>query len=537
VTTMQPVLFRSAKFLLGFLTRLNWERIFLVTLTLVSLFSLFYNLELSPRTWHDEGAAMLLARTVAEDGVYSVRNSGGYQSFGPVQSVGPTVILPVALSFKLFGAGILQGRMVAVLFACVTLVVIYKLGKSFFGFFSTMIGLFLLIGSTSAQFLYFGRQPLGEAPALCLFLAGWYCWFIGKQRNVKGYYALAGILIGLSMVTKSSYVVLGGVLLFALCILDIIYYRQKNLFPVLGIAATASLLVIGWILFQRLYFGNEVFTRNAGIMRELGQATTGLSLFNIYLQAKFLLGSKSDYFYFLLGIPSLFYAAYLSIQKDERGFLTAALTLFAGLWLAYYFYSVPWPAYLFVPSALVALFTGKLWHDLISKFCLPPEKLIEGLEQERFTALVQTGILYTVLIMFILYPLQNAIQFHVLGRDNAPQQLAEFMNREVDQDILVETWERELGILTDHLYHFPEQSRLIDVHAAKYRQSSQGYLLGYEYFNKTQPSFLVVGRFAREFPLYDPSFLSQNATVVAQFGDDGLGAYEIFEINYPLIAP
>ena len=63
----------------------------------------FYNLGINPRPWHDEGANLGLARTLAEDGVYASRNSDGYQTFGAVQSIGPTVVVPVAISHKLFG--------------------------------------------------------------------------------------------------------------------------------------------------------------------------------------------------------------------------------------------------------------------------------------------------------------------------------------------------------------------------------------------------------------------------------------------------
>src|SRR6476620_1475724 len=84
----------------------------LIGLLPILFFLIFYNLGTNPRPWHDEGTYLDLARTLAEDGVYAVRNSDGYQTFGAIQSVGPTVIVPIALSFKLFGTGIIQGRAV-----------------------------------------------------------------------------------------------------------------------------------------------------------------------------------------------------------------------------------------------------------------------------------------------------------------------------------------------------------------------------------------------------------------------------------------
>src|SRR5512141_3021366 len=79
------------------------------TMLVALCFLALIHLDTTPRPWHDEGGSLSLAKTLAEDGVYAVRTSDGYQTFGFVQSVGPLVVLPIAASFRLFGAGLLQG--------------------------------------------------------------------------------------------------------------------------------------------------------------------------------------------------------------------------------------------------------------------------------------------------------------------------------------------------------------------------------------------------------------------------------------------
>lgn len=152
-----------------FTSKVSMKNVVSILFVLIIPTLLLYNLDTSPRPWHDEGNAMLLARTLLEDGVYAVKTSTGYQTFGAVQSIGPTVILPVALSFKVFGVGILQGRIVVAVYSFLTLLVIYKLINTIFNTPSALLGLLLLLGSISSQFLYYGRQVLAEVPALGFF--------------------------------------------------------------------------------------------------------------------------------------------------------------------------------------------------------------------------------------------------------------------------------------------------------------------------------------------------------------------------------
>ena len=100
-----------------------WEAAAIAVLCLCVPVLLFYNLALNPRPWHDEGGTLTLARTLAERGVYSIEHSEGYQTFGAVQSVGPTVVLPIAVAYRLFGSGLVQGRAVVACYAGLSILV------------------------------------------------------------------------------------------------------------------------------------------------------------------------------------------------------------------------------------------------------------------------------------------------------------------------------------------------------------------------------------------------------------------------------
>ncbi len=525
---------RQTKYMKSF----NPETLTRITATLLFVliipFLLLYNLGTSPRTWHDEGNAMLLAKTLAQDGVYAVKTSTGYQTFGAVQSVGPTVILPVSLSFRLFGVGLLQGRLIAALYSFLTLVIIYKLIVKIFNAPIAIFGILLLLGSTSAQFLYFGRQVLGEVPALGFFLGGWYFWLLGKETKKPMYFGVAGLLIGASMVTKSSYLLIAGAVLVIVTFLDLIYYKLGSFFSLFWVAGISIVIFAIWTIFQRQYYGAKVFGENLVLLGQLGKSTTGFSIHGLVEQVKFLIGAKNDHFYFLWGIPVLIYSVMLCLQRDERGFITCVMTSFSILWLMYYFYSVPWSAYLVAPAAVVALLTGKFLFDLISHFAAFYTNIILEVKTGKPATAALFIALCAGLLMFIFYPLQNAVQFSVFENDDFPFRTANLLNTEVESHAVIETWERELGILTDRQYHYPDQSFLIKVHADKYRSAPQDYLLGYDYFKTVQPAYVVIGKFDREFPIYDLGFLENNSELIAQIGE-GPTSYEVYKINYPLV--
>jgi hypothetical protein len=114
----------------------------------------------------------------------------------------------------------------------------------------------------------------------------------------------------------------------------------------------------------------------------------------------------------------------------------------------------------------------------------------------------------------------------------APNQIAGYLNKNIDQTAVIETWETELGILTDRNYHFPDQSIMVDIDNALHHGGDQNYSLGEEYFRAVRPDYVVVGWFGRLYKVYDIDFLDKNAKVVASFGD-GDWRYDVYQMNAP----
>jgi len=92
------------------------------------------------------------------------------------------MILPVALAFKIFGVGLIQGRVVASIYALLTLITFFCAGKALAGQRAAIISIFVLLNSpgdlslAGFQFLIDARQVQG----LCQLLAfSWLAFLFG----------------------------------------------------------------------------------------------------------------------------------------------------------------------------------------------------------------------------------------------------------------------------------------------------------------------------------------------------------------------
>ena len=110
--------------------------------------------------------------------------------------------------------------------------------------------------------------------------------------------------------------------------------------------------------------------------------------------------------------------------------------------------------------------------------------------------------------------------------------MAALLNQKVDKDALIETWERELGVLTDHRYHFPDQSLLAQTDIFVYQNGSHDYVLGSDYFHSIHASYVVVGWYARFNQIYDMDYLSRQADLIATVGD-GEWRYDLYKLQVP----
>lgn len=524
------------------------ERIILLGLLVGIPLMLFHNIDINPRPWHDEGIYLTLARTLAEDGVYAVHNSDGYQTFGAVQSVGPTVIVPVALVYRYFGVNILNGRIVVAIYTLIALLLFFLVGQRLFDCWTAIVGLIFLLTAPAVRILIYGREVLGEVPGFAFFLAGYLMYVKALSMHKPVWILLAGIFFGAAIVTKNQYLIIIPGTMGVMAILDVVFFRQGLWKKIVLITILAICCGVAWQVWQLNYYGIELYMDNLSKMRELASITNGFNNKIAISGIRALMGNDSGHFYLFWGFPALGYMVILSTKRNLQYFIKATLVVFTLLWLGYFmFWSIPWHHYGLPAMALVALFVAKLYIDIARNFQPYLLPAIRKHAPNSFTGINSILILGSVVGIFSYtmwagYNLQQYIRSDVMDRigNSAadlrsppqlqnPRDVAAYLQNNISSSEIIETWERELGILTNLTYHYPDQSMLIYTHNTLYRGGETNYLLGEDYLNKSKADYVVIGWFARSFPIYDMNYIQQNSKLVKSVGT-GNYSYDIYQL-------
>src|SRR4051812_46412285 len=135
--------------------QLSWqvlERAWLLALIAGMFMLALVNLPYAPRTWFDEGSHLHVPKTLIQHGVYADISSEGYRYYGPTIGIGPTIMLPIALVFQLFGVGLLQGRLVIVAYLLIALGAGYTLARRLHGQLVGLLAVTLLLASRTLSY-------------------------------------------------------------------------------------------------------------------------------------------------------------------------------------------------------------------------------------------------------------------------------------------------------------------------------------------------------------------------------------------------
>lgn len=494
----------------------------------VVLFLAFYNLDDYPATWFDEGSHLHVPKTLVRFGVYADYSSDGFRYYGPTVGIGPTVMLPVAASLWLFGMGLLQARLVMALFLVGAIFVFYRLGKHMAGVGVAWLALVLLLTSRSVALLPTGRQLLGEVPGLMFILAGLLVWFAGWERPGWRRLSLVGLLLGLAMVTKLQYLLLLGPVLLLAWLANLVYYRQTPQRTFIVPGTIAGLCALAWQVYLVLYLGPSTAQENLRLLRE---ATAGAALLlNPTLMVENFRHLISPGAYLGALLPAFVYGAFLAWPRTRSGQQWGILWLLVGFNLTWYTVtSIGWLRYAFPGLALASLLLARFFWDGLKTLSVArqtlPRTSLDGEGQPGLILNALRGVLVVWLALIVLMPGVRTLREMIAPPPHVPVMVAAYLNNNVPQDVLIETYELELGFLTDHHYHFPPPALLIQAvnHIAVGGPSPQK---NYDILPTTSPPYVLVGPFGRWVSLYPETELAARYTSVTKIGE-----YELFKLK------
>ncbi|HXV41477.1 MAG TPA: glycosyltransferase family 39 protein [Anaerolineae bacterium] len=498
----------------------QWSVLVAVVLFLMGLI----HLESTPPLWWDEGWTLCVARHWVELGHYGCLLAG--QPAPATLSAHFPVVTSIALSFRLFGVGIWQARIVGLLFTTAALLLLYHLTDRLYNrpiAIATLVMVLLLPAKWQIHPLFIGRQVLGEMPALFFLLAGYAC-FLRAPRKPWLFMPLTLCFWGVALMTKLQVGPFWAVSL-AVPLVIAALKRQWRLAGLLTASGLGS-----WVVYQLLR-GVQQFllsghTLPGSPISGLNEALSLVPVMSVRLAAlRFVL---------IFGLPAVLGLAYAAWQwfraqpkpqLDELQLVRLMLLSLAGSWLAWFtFLSVGWDRYAFPALFLASPFVAALLYDLTGGF-----KLRSGLEMalscfktRRFCRppLKVVGAAFLLGLMLLL-AVRSLYLFYRSDSHILVVQVAHFLNTSTPPEALIETYDSELFFLLDRPYHYPPAQ----LHVELIRRAFLDPQVLAEYDPlAANPDYLVVGPFSAWVRLYEPLLTTGVYRPLQTFGP-----YQIYE--------
>lgn len=467
------------------------------------------NLTRWPVPWFDEGIHLHVPKALVRFGAYADYSSEGLRHFGPTLAVGPTVMLPIAASFATFGIGLLQARVVMAAYLVACLVAFYLLGRRLGGPVVGLVAGAWLLASPGPATVEYGRQVLGEVPGGMFLGFGLVVWFGAWRQPTPARLAAAGVLLGLATVTKHVYLLALGPAMLAAWILNAVYYRTlpARVFIVPGAICAGLFGAWQWAVLAWLSPGSVA--ENWALLRQTSEGAAFVFDGTLARQSALeLLGVRG---HFGLLLPAVIYTGWRAVRKTQHDQMWGVVWLIAMANLSWFVIaSNGWMRYAFVGLAASVLLVARLWRDFVRA-----ARAGDARGRRRHTALAATLAIW--LAAALVLPLSNTALrlLRVPPADAAT--VAAWLTATVPLDTLIETWEPELGVLSDHRYHYPPPSLLIHA-VAHIVRGAPSPATRYAFRTAVQPEVVVVGPFARWVGLYADADLGADYRPVHQQG-------------------
>lgn len=224
------------------------ERVLVILGLLLVLFASTYKLSESPAIWYDEGFYTQLSMNVARGHgqVLQIAPDTYVSSWGV--TLGYPLVAPVALFYKAFGFGVLQGRAVMPFFILGLVVASWFFVRRLYGRGPALAALFLL--GTFPVLYGNGKTVLGEVPGLFFLVLALHALLSLERSDWRDmrWYVAAGIATALCVVTKPIYLLLLPAGFVALLVTGA-FMRLQWRGALAGAAALIALMVL-WIYLE-----------------------------------------------------------------------------------------------------------------------------------------------------------------------------------------------------------------------------------------------------------------------------------------------
>jgi hypothetical protein len=367
---------------------------------------------------------------------------------------------------------------------------------------------------------------LGEVPGFFFLLAGLWLWFAAWERASWLRLGLVGLLFGMAIVTKYQYLLFFVPALGLVWLANLVYYRAtpQRVFLIPGMVAAVCFAL--WQICLLVYLGPATVVENLATIRESAAGVAfAFSLQRAELNFRELIGSQV---YLGSLLPALVFGLSLAVPRDRKGQQWGIILGLVIVNLAWYVLaSVGWKRYYFLGVGLSSLYVARLLYELSGGFRLSLRKIWQTGRQDQ-TKMHTYGVSLAALVwlaIMIVLPLAKNVQLVISPPFNAPLAMAHYLDENLAREELIETWEPEMGFLTDHNYHYPPTRFL--THANNHIWSGgPATAQFYDFVQTERPEYILIGATGRQAEIYSADVLAENYRIVYTVGE-----YELYEIN------
>jgi hypothetical protein len=412
-----------------------------------------WNLTSFPATWYDEGVNLQAARNLARSGSYALAYAEqDVRPFDPQLTTGPTVIVPVAMVFKVFGAGLMQGRLVMVAYVLLAALGLYRAARSLYGPTVAMVAVLVLcaVGRASPTST---RDVVGEAAALALLFWGAQTFIVARRGGATVHFATAGLLFGLAILTKAQFTLLLPILAAAWLVTRgrSTGFLARHLFIAL---AGPVALGLAWQVYQVTVLGLSGFATH---VREQSRVVSVSALGGPLGQAY--VATRTLFFWHMatLGLIGLGYVWLTMLRRGLRDEPAERLLLpaFGAGWLVWFVgFSVGYDRYAAPLVAVCSVFLAVLYRDLIVVFRVPRGAVTRSLRHPLVGDSLQPA-----LMLLLVAPIAMGIGTQIVDiarpAEPAAQEIAAVISRQVEPGAIVESFDWQLDVLAEETYHHP----------------------------------------------------------------------------------
>ena len=179
------------------------ENKYLALLTIIYLVLYTFNLAKYPHVWGDEAFLCNPAYNLITEGRFGTSILQGWNNIeNNTFSLPPVYYLFLGISFKIFGLGVTQGRIISVAFGLISLLFAYKIANKLYNKKIGLITVSLLMFNP-VMFLA-GREMRMEIAVTAFVLISVYLLIIGLENNSKYYFLFSGIFGGLAILSHPN---------------------------------------------------------------------------------------------------------------------------------------------------------------------------------------------------------------------------------------------------------------------------------------------------------------------------------------------